>query len=149
MREHKFLKHLREDHAEQKKRGKKLIEARGPQERSQLRKQLHESLYPHMVGEEVSIFQRITQAADEEVRDDGLEGLQEHHVAKIVLREIMDLDPESKIFKAKSKVLVELNKHHTEEEERKIFKHLRKLCDDQELDRLFEQYEKGEKGAKS
>jgi hypothetical protein len=55
MSKHKFLKHLREDHAEQKNRGKKLIEARGPQERSQLRKQLHESLYPHMVGEEVSI----------------------------------------------------------------------------------------------
>jgi len=149
MREHKFLKHLRDDHAEQKKLGKKLIEARAPQEKSQLRKKFQESLYPHMVGEEVSIFQRITQAADEEVRDDGLEGLQEHHVAKIVLREIMDLDPESKIFKAKSKVLDELNKHHIEEEEGKIFQHLQKLCDDQELDRLFERYEKGEEGAKS
>jgi len=149
MGEHKFLKHLRDDHAEQKKLGKKLIEARAPQEKSQLRKKFQESLYPHMVGEEVSIFQRITQAADEEVRDDGLEGLQEHHVAKIVLREIMDLDPESKIFKAKSKVLDELNKHHIEEEEGKIFQHLQKLCDDQELDRLFERYEKGEEGAKS
>jgi len=149
MGEHKFLKHLRDDHAEQKKLGKKLTEARAPQERSQLRKKFQESMYPHMVGEEVSIFQRITQAADEEVRDDGLEGLQEHHVAKIVLREIMDLDPESKIFRAKSKVLDELNKHHIEEEEGKIFQHLQKLCDDQELDRLFERYEKGEEGAKS
>ena len=149
MREHRFLKHLREDHAEQRKLGKKLSEARGSQERSQLRKQLHESLYPHMVGEEASIFRRITQAADEETRENGLEALQEHHVAKVVLREIMDLDPENKIFKAKSKILLELNKHHHEEEEGKIFKHLRKLCDDQELDRLFEQYEKGEEGAKS
>jgi len=147
--EHEFLKHLKEDHKEQKRLGKELIGAGDSKERKRLRKQFHESLYPHVIGEEVSIFKRLSKTDDDEVREDGLEGLQEHHVAKILLAELMDLDPEDKIFKAKTKVLDELNRHHIKEEEGKIFDHLQKLCKDEELDSLFEQYEKGEEKAKS
>ncbi len=148
MSEHEFIEHLRKDHEEQKTLGKKLSEAKEPDERERLRKQFYESLYPHIVGEEASIFPRLKDADDEEARDDGLEGLQEHHVAKLVLRELMDLETKSDIFKAKAKVLDELNRHHIEEEEKDVFGHLKKLCSDKEMDKLYQQYEKAEEDAK-
>lgn len=148
MSEHEFLEHLRKDHEEQKNLGKKLSEAKDPDERESLRQRFYESLHPHIIGEEASIFPRLKESDDEEARDDGLEGLQEHHVAKLVLRELMDLEPDSDIFKAKAKVLDELNRHHIEEEEKDVFRHLKKLCSDEEMDKLFQQYEKAEEGAK-
>jgi len=51
MAEHDFLQHLKKDHEEQKKLGKKLIEAKSPREREPLRKKFYNSLYPHMIGE--------------------------------------------------------------------------------------------------
>lgn len=148
MSEHKFLAHLRQDHNEQKDLGKKLSEAKDPQQRERLRRQFYESLLPHMIGEEASIFKMLTKSDDDEVRDDGLESTQEHHVAKIVLRELMDLKTNSDIFKAKAAVLDEVNRHHIEEEETAIFGHLKRLCDDKKLDTLFEQYEQAEEKAK-
>lgn len=148
MSEHEFLQHLRKDHAEQKKIGKQLIAAKDPAERDRLRKEFYNKLYPHMVGEEASMFRRLKEADDEEARDDGLEGLQEHHVAKMVMRELLDLETDSEVFKAKAKVLDELNRHHIGEEEEDVFGHLQKLCDDTELSKLFEQYEKAEEDAK-
>jgi len=149
MSEHEFLKHLRKDHDEQKSLGKRMVAAKTSEERKQLREKFHESLYPHMIGEEASIFPKLIGADDEEAKDDGQEGVQEHHVAKLVLRELMDLDPGSDIFKAKAKVLDELNRHHIEEEEGDVFKHLNNLCDEKELDQLFKKYESAEEKAKS
>jgi hemerythrin superfamily protein len=149
MSEHDFLKHLRKDHDKQKKLGEQLVDASQPEERKRLRQQFYESLYPHMIGEEDSIFQLLTGADDEDAKQDGLEGLQEHHIGKIVLRELMELDLQSNVFRAKAKILDELNRHHIEEEEEAVFGHLKKLCSDQELDRLFNQYEQSEEGAKS
>ncbi len=144
---HPFLKHLKEDHEKQKALGKKLSETTDPAERAKLRQEFHDELYPHMIGEEASIFKRLKQADSEEVRDDALEGLQEHHVGKIVLRELMELKTDSDIFKAKAKVLDELNRHHIQEEEEDIFQHLQNVCSKEELSRLFEQYEKAEENA--
>ncbi len=149
MAEHDFLRHLREDHREQMRLGKQLTEAKDPQERERLRNEFYESLYPHMIGEEASIFELLKDSDDEEAKDDGLEGLQEHHVGKIVLKELMDLSLDSEVFKAKAKVLDELNRHHIDEEEEDVFGHLKKLCSEQELDKLFEQYEAAEAKAKS
>jgi hemerythrin-like domain-containing protein len=93
------------------------------------------------------MFRFLKDSDDEEARDDGLEGIQEHHVAKFVLRELMDMDTGSEVFKAKAKVLDELNRHHIDEEEDDVFEHLKKL-DDSKLDSLFEQYEKAEEDAR-
>jgi hemerythrin-like domain-containing protein len=143
---HDFLKHLKKDHDEQKQLGKRMAEATASRDRERLRRKFHDSLYPHLMGEEASIFKRLQQVDDEEAKKDCLENLREHHEAKILLREIMALEAESGIFQAKAKALDELNRHHIEHEEGKIFGHLERLFDKQELDRLFEQYEKTEEG---
>lgn len=149
MNEHTFLLHLREDHQKQKELGKKLVEAQSHEDREQLRQQFYSALYPHMIGEEASMFKLLSEADDEEIRDDALEGLQEHHVTKIILREIMEIDMRSELFKAKAKVLDEMNRHHIEEEEEDIFSHLKKMCSRERMDELFDQYEKAEDEAKS
>lgn len=148
MSEHTFLAHLRKDHNEQKDLGKRLSEAKEPAEREKLREQFHEALLPHMIGEEASMFNMLTECDDEDARDDGLESTQEHHVAKLVLRELMDLNTDSEIFKAKATVLDELNRHHIEEEETTIFSHLNRLCDNKKLDELFQKYEAAEEKTK-
>ncbi len=126
-----------------------MLKTSSPEERDTLRQKFYNSLYPHMVGEEASIFQFLSKAEEQEIRDDSLESLQEHHVGKLVLRELMEISTNSDVFKAKAKVLDELNRHHIEEEEKDIFAHLRKLCDNGHLDQLFDRYEKAEEKAKS
>ena len=147
--EHRFLQHLRKDHQEQKKLSAKVIEAKSPEERHTMRQQLYNALYPHMVGEEASIFPFLSKSKELEIRDDSLESLQEHHLGKLVLRELMDINTNSDVFRAKAKVLDELNRHHVEEEEKEIFAHLQKLCDNDQLDQLFDKYEKAEEQVKS
>jgi hemerythrin-like domain-containing protein len=149
MGEHAFLKHLREDHAEQKEVGGQLVGATKPEERERLRQQFHASLYPHMIGEEASLFRRLKNAEDDETRQAALEGLQEHHVGKIVLKELMELSTSSEVFRAKASLLDEMNRHHIEEEEDEVFAHLQRLCDDREMDTLFEAYESSEEKARS
>lgn len=148
MPDHDFIKHLKQDHEEQKQLGEKLVAASTPTERETLRKQFYTELYPHMIGEEASMFVRLKEAEDEESVFHAQEALQEHHVGKIVLRELMELSLDSEIFSAKAKVLDEINRHHIEEEEEESMAALQKLCSADELSALFEQYEKAEDAAK-
>ena len=148
MSEHAFLSHLREDHEKQKELGKKLVEAKTPEDRNRLRWEFYNALYPHMIGEEASMFERLTSAEDEEAREDAHEGLQEHHAGKLILKELVSMSSEGEVFKAKAKVLDEMNRHHIKEEEEDIFVHMQKLCSDEELSDLYERYEKAEKNAR-
>ena len=143
---HEFLKHLKEDHDEQKQLGKRMAEATATKDRERLRRKFHDSLYPHLMGEEASIFKRLRQVDDGEAKKDCLENLREHQEAKVALRELMALEAESGIFQGRAKALDELNRHHIEHEEGKIFGHLERLFDKRELDRLFDQYENTEEG---
>ena len=145
---HEFLEHLKEDHEKQKKLGKQLYSTADPDTRNRLRKEFYVELYPHIIGEEASMFKRLKDSENEEIRDDSMEGLQEHHVSKIVLRELMEIETGGDLFKAKAKVLDELNRHHIEEEEEDVFKHLQNVCSTEELSELFEAYETAEENAK-
>lgn len=149
MSQHPFIKHLLQDHDKQRSLGKQLVDTSSADERKTLREEFYDALYPHMVGEEASFFSDLRNSNDQDVKDDALEGLQEHHVAKIVLRELMDMSTEGDLFKAKAKVLDELNRHHLEEEEEDIFPYLQKNFSADELDSLFKRYEAAEDKAKS
>lgn len=148
MKEHDFIKHLKKDHAEQKELGEKLVNAKSPAEREKLRKQFYTEVYPHMVGEEASIFLRLKKAENDESVFHAQEALQEHHIGKIVMKELLELNPDSEIFSAKAKVLDEINRHHVDEEEEESMVSLQKMCSDEELSALFEAYEKAEDEAK-
>jgi hemerythrin-like domain-containing protein len=148
MPEHKFISHLKKDHEKQKELGTAMTEAEDPAERDRLRKEFYIALYPHMMGEEAAFFNKMKEDRRQEVRADALEGLEEHHAARVLLRELLEMDPAAENFTAKAKVLDEMNRHHIEEEEGDVFVHMEKIYSRQQLSKLFETYEQREEEAK-
>lgn len=147
-KQHEFIAHLKEDHNKQKEIGEKMIAATAAKQRETLRQQFWEALYPHVVGEEASIFSYLQETKEKELQELALEMLEEHAVAKYALKEFMKCDVKSDTFKAKASVLDELNRHHIEEEEKEAFKSLVKVCDAECLDALMKKYEAAEEKAK-
>jgi hemerythrin-like domain-containing protein len=70
-----------------------------------------------------------------------LEALEEHHVVKLLLRELESMDPRSDRYIAKATVLRETVDHHVEEEESEIFKQVREAFSRSELCDLGAQLE--------
>ncbi len=69
------------------------------------------------------------------------EAVEEHLSAKRVIADLLDMDPSDAQFKAKVKVLQELVEHHVEEEEKELFKSVKKLLTKEELAVMGEQLE--------
>ena len=69
------------------------------------------------------------------------EALEEHLSAKRVIADILGMDASDEQFKAKMKVLQELVEHHVEEEEKDLFKQVKKLLTKDELALMGEQME--------
>jgi hemerythrin-like domain-containing protein len=145
---HPFIKHLLEDHKKQRALGARLQKAERPDVRMDLREKLAEELLPHMKGEEASIFAYMRGSGDGAAKEHALEAVQEHHVARLVLRELLALRADGDVFSAKAAVLSELNEHHMQEEESTHFLWIEKHASKEQLDGLFEDYEAAEKRAK-
>jgi hemerythrin-like domain-containing protein len=98
--------------------------ARAHKTRRKLVDRMIDDLAVHAFIEEQVLYpaakQEITAA-----KDDVLEALEEHHVVKWQLQELIDLDPTDERFTAKVSVLTEHVRHHVKEEERELFPLLR------------------------
>ena len=140
---HPYIEHLLEDHEKQRTLEDKLVNAKTNADKEKYRKELYDALRPHLEGEDASIFKFLV-AKGGEAKAGALEAMQEHHLDRVLLGELMDLDLEDEIFTAKAKVLREANNHHLEEEEEEHFPRLESLADKEELDALFEAYENAE-----
>lgn len=71
---------------------------------------------------EETIFYPAVQSIDtEEAKDMVLEAYEEHHVVKMILKELPKVDPKADNFKAKMTVLKEMVEHHVDEEEKEMF----------------------------
>jgi hemerythrin superfamily protein len=70
-----------------------------------------------------------------------LEALEEHHVVKLLLRQLESIDPRSERYAAKVTVLREIVDHHVEEEESELFKRVRNAFSRSELRDLGAQLE--------
>lgn len=142
---HPFIKHLLADHEKQRAVGERLKKAVRPDVRGELRENMSDELLPHMKGEEASIFAYIRSSGDAEARGRALEALQEHHVERLVLRELLSLHLDGDVFSAKAAVLLELNEHHMQEEEAGHFPWIETHASKEKLDELFGDYEAAEK----
>jgi hypothetical protein len=76
-----------------------------------------------MIAEEKIVYASLKER--KEPWSDALEGLEEHHAAQMVLRELSTMSPEDERFRAKATVLKEMVEHHLREEEDKIFRDLK------------------------
>ncbi|MCU1498982.1 MAG: hemerythrin [Acidimicrobiales bacterium] len=117
---------LKDDHKTVEKLFKRFEKAgeRAYAEKREIADRICEELSKHAAIEEM-IFYPVTRETVPETDDIVLESLEEHHIVKWVLSEIEKMDPTDERFDAKMTVLIEMVRHHVEEEEGEYFPKVR------------------------
>ncbi len=100
-----------------------------------------EELSVHAAIEEQVLYPAARQAIPEE-DETVLEALEEHHVVKLVLKELETMPATAERFDAKVTVLIENVRHHVKEEEGELFPALRKALGRKRLQELGEAMER-------
>jgi hypothetical protein len=129
---------LKEQHREVEQLFRKVERTDDPESRRELMEQISEKLSLHMSIEEDIFYPAVREAKTKKAEEMVDEAYEEHHVVKLVLAELPQVDPEDERFDAKMTVLSELIEHHVEEEEKEMFKLAKKLGKE-ELAELGEQ----------
>jgi hemerythrin superfamily protein len=78
---------------------------------------------------EEEIFYPAIHDLSEDLADVVDEGVEEHHVAKVLIEELGEVESGSDQWKAKMTVLIENVEHHAEEEEQEMFPDIRSASD--------------------
>lgn len=126
---------LKEDHQKVSRLFQK-VKATEESEHKELFEKIKAELDVHAHIEEVVFYPVLKEEGDEELKDITLEGIEEHHQAKIFLRELASLADESEKFEPKLKVLMEDITHHVQEEEGKMFPMVEEQFDEARLEEL-------------
>ena len=114
---------------------KNATESDDEQRQKQLQQQIFDELETHTRIEEDIFYPAVKALEDDELTETVDEGIQEHHVVKVLMREITDLKDHD-VFVAKMTVLIENVEHHAEEEEQEIFPDLREQMGQERLEEL-------------
>lgn len=93
------------------------------------------TLHAHL---EETVFYPAVRAEMEDVSDDIGESVEEHHVMKVLIGELEGMSPDNSAYKAKATVLMELVRHHVEEEETELFPEVRSQLGRSRLQELGE-----------
>jgi cell division FtsZ-interacting protein ZapD len=107
---------------------------RAAKTREELFAQLKQELDVHAHIEETIFYPSLKQEA--ETREITLEGFEEHHVIKTLLKELDGQSVETEQWTAKLKVLKENVEHHVEEEEGEMFKGAREVLSKEQIEDL-------------
>lgn len=123
-------------------------EAEDQEQMLTLAQEIFTELDVHTRIEEEIFYPRIKEA-NEEIAELVDEGVEEHHVAKVLMEEMAELEAGSDQWVAKMTVLIEAVEHHAEEEETEMFPPLRSTCGAEVLEPLAAELEarKAELGA--
>ena len=98
--------------------------------------QIKAELEVHTHIEETIFYPKMKEDGDEELKKIVLEGIEEHHQAKMFLRELSNLVDDSEKFQPKLKVLMEDIEHHVMEEEGQMFPMIQEQFDEYTLQML-------------
>ena len=112
--------------------------ARSARRRAELFRELDESLSFHAEFEEAHVYPLLE--GRKKSKPLALEALEEHVQVKRLLAEMRDLTPTDEHWEAKLTVLTENVRHHVEEEEGETFPQLKQAVDEEQLQRLGEEY---------
>jgi Hemerythrin HHE cation binding domain len=115
--------------------------------REELFTKLKQELDVHAHIEEAIFYPVLKREA--ETRAITLEGVEEHHVIKMLLRELAAMQVDSEQWTAKLKVLKENVEHHVEEEESDMFKGARAVLSKEQLEELGTRMEAEKKEQKA
>jgi hemerythrin superfamily protein len=135
---------IKQDHKRLRKLLEETLDAEGAQREERL-DHLRTELVAHERMEEEVLYPRLRD--EKKAHETVLEGYEEHHVADVLLDELLDVPPETDLWKAKVKVLKENVEHHMDEEEDELFKGARAVLDREELNRLGERMEQIKRSA--
>jgi hemerythrin-like domain-containing protein len=113
---------LKQDHREVEQLFRRFEKAGddAARDKRQLVDSMIEELSRHAEIEELVFYPAVRRDVDD-AESDVLEALEEHHVVKLVLRELEDLDASDERFDAKVTVMMESVRHHVKEEEQELF----------------------------
>ncbi|HEX4902274.1 MAG TPA: hemerythrin domain-containing protein [Acidimicrobiales bacterium] len=134
---------LKKDHDEVRalfEQFRQASEAEDMDRMKQLQEQIFSELETHTRIEEDIFYPAVKGTEDEELVENVDEGMQEHHVVKVLMREIQDVSGDD-TFQAKMKVLMENVEHHADEEEEEMFPDVREQFDQARLDELGRELE--------
>ena len=92
--------------------------------KGQLVDRMIELLTVHTYIENEVMYPRVRELLPE-LEDDVLESYEEHHVADVLVMELVGMKPDAERFTAKTTVLIENVRHHIEEEEQEWFPQVR------------------------
>jgi hemerythrin superfamily protein len=104
-------------------------------ERARLAMLALRQLRAHTTIEE-ELFYPAVREGIEELRDEVLEDLEEHHAVEMLLDELEAMSAEDERFAAKFQVIAEMVLHHVEEEEQEQFPTVRARLPASELERM-------------
>ncbi len=108
--------------------------AKAEDRREELIQEIRSELVAHERMEEEVFYPPLRE--NKKTHDIVLEGYQEHHVADLILDELLEMPTDAEMWQAKMKVLKENVEHHIEEEEDEMFKKARKVLSDEQLEQL-------------
>ena len=118
----KATKLLKSQHREVEALFDKVSKAEKPAQRRALADEIASKLEVHTTIEEEIFYPAYKDGSKTQKGEDlTLEAYEEHHVVKLVLGELPNVDPKADNFEAKMTVLKELIEHHVEEEEKEMF----------------------------
>ena len=132
---------LKEDHDKVDRLFQK-VKASPDGDHTDLFEQIKTELEVHTHIEETIFYPKLKEEGDEELKKITLEGIEEHHQAKMFLRELSSLVEESEKFEPKLKVLMEDITHHVQEEEGEMFLMVKEQFDEYALQMLGEEMDK-------
>lgn len=137
---------LKEDHREVEKLFKQFESTTAPARRRTIMRSIVEALSKHAAIEEELLYPWAREYI-EDVDDDVFEALEEHRVVKWLLRELEHMDADDERFEARATVMMEMVRHHVEEEESELFQYLRDVGTRSELIELGEELEAAKRTA--
>ena len=130
---------LKEDHKRVKQLFKQLEQKKdeGGEAIADLAAEICEELIVHAAIEEEIFYPAARKVVDEELL--LLEADEEHHMVDVLISEIQKLDPTHEHFVAKNIVLMDMVKHHIEEEEGELFPQVREALGRARLQEIGEE----------
>jgi len=113
---------LRKDHREVKEMFEKYEKAgdSAHAKKQSLFDEIQAALTVHMDIEETIFYPAVKQVPSDEVKDEVREADEEHHVVKLLLKELSKMTPRDEQFDAKVTVLMENVEHHVKEDENEL-----------------------------